>query len=85
MYARDPLAILSLARIGLMRMYILLLDKIARYIVSLSCQTCDSLGVFNRSAFNIEVKIEEGEDSLSKLRQAFLIVLNSHPGCSVAD
>ena len=34
---------------------------------------------------NIEVKIEEGEDSLSKLHQALLIVLNSHPGCSVAD
>ena len=34
---------------------------------------------------NIEVKIEEGEDSLSKLRQALLIALNSHPGCSAAD
>ena len=44
------------------------------------------LGVFNGSAFNpanIEVKIEEGEDSLSKLRQAMLIALNAHPGCSV--
>ena len=62
--------------------------EIARYIVSLSSQTRDSLGAFNGSAFNpanIEVKIEEGEDSLSKLRQALLIVLNSHPGCSVAD
>ena len=68
-----PLAILSLARIEI------------AYIVSLSRQTHDSLGVFNGSAFNpanIEVKIE-GEDSLSKLRQAVLIVLNSHPGCSV--
>ena len=34
---------------------------------------------------NIEVKIQEGEDSLSKLRQALLIALNYHPGCSVAD
>ena len=57
MLAHDPVEI-SLARI-----------EIARYITSLSCQTCDSLGVFNGSA-NIEVKIKEGEDSLSKLRHA---------------
>ena len=76
MLACDPVEI-SLARI-----------EIARYIVSLSCQTRNSPGVFNGSAFNpanIEVKIEEGEDSLSKLRQALLIALNAHPGCSIAD
>ena len=34
---------------------------------------------------NIVVKVEEGDDCLSKLRQALVIVLDSHSGCHVDD
>ena len=32
---------------------------------------------------NTVVKVEEGDDCLSKLRQALVIVLDSHSGCHV--